>query len=123
MGIASTIAKNTLFNFVTYASDVLINFAVGVILARFLGPDEYGLYSFPNIFDFAEPLGAIFAGWIAAPLYGLILGILFFSRTLDGFTGGNISVAQDDHVGLRRVSLKIFRENSTRPGTIDKTFS
>jgi O-antigen/teichoic acid export membrane protein len=46
MGVARTIAKNTLFNFITNASDVLINFGVGILLARFLGPTDYGLYSF-----------------------------------------------------------------------------
>jgi O-antigen/teichoic acid export membrane protein len=46
MSLVKTIAKNTLFNFITHASDVLINFGVGILLARFLGPSDYGLYSF-----------------------------------------------------------------------------
>ncbi len=44
----------------------------------------------------AEPigaaLGAIFGA--AAAINGFIIGIMFFSRILDGLTGGNISVAQ-----------------------------
>lgn len=46
MGIARTIAKNTLFNFIATASDVLINFVVGIVLARSLGSEQYGFYSF-----------------------------------------------------------------------------
>jgi DHA1 family tetracycline resistance protein-like MFS transporter len=46
------------------------------------------------IFGLAEPLGGKLAGWINSPLNTIILVILFISRTLDGFTGGNISVAQ-----------------------------
>jgi DHA1 family tetracycline resistance protein-like MFS transporter len=51
----------------------------------------------------AEPLGTWLAGLLPASLSGeelvaatnaIILGILFFSRILDGITGGNISVAQ-----------------------------
>ncbi|MBI4303188.1 MAG: oligosaccharide flippase family protein [Chloroflexi bacterium] len=46
MGIAKTIAKNTSFNFVATASDIAINFVVGIVLARGLGTGQYGLYSF-----------------------------------------------------------------------------
>lgn len=46
------------------------------------------------IFGLAEPLGEILAAWTGAPLNSLVLVILFISRALDGFTGGNISVAQ-----------------------------
>jgi O-antigen/teichoic acid export membrane protein len=46
MSVARTIAKNTLFNFITNASDLLINFGIGILLARFLGPEDYGVYSF-----------------------------------------------------------------------------
>ena len=51
----------------------------------------------------AEPLGTWLAGLLPASLGGeelvtatnfIIVGILFFSRILDGVTGGNISVAQ-----------------------------
>lgn len=46
MSVIRTIAKNTLFNFITNASDQLINFGTGILLARYLGPEDYGLYSF-----------------------------------------------------------------------------
>jgi MFS transporter, DHA1 family, tetracycline resistance protein len=43
----------------------------------------------------AEPLGHLLAGFFAASApHAFILGILFFSRILDGLTGGNITVAQ-----------------------------
>ncbi len=46
MGVAGTIAKNTFFNFVATACDVVINLAVGIILARSLGAEQYGVYAF-----------------------------------------------------------------------------
>ena len=46
MSITRTIAKNTMFNFITHASDSVVNFGVGVLLARYLGAADYGLYSF-----------------------------------------------------------------------------
>lgn len=46
MSLTRTIAKNTLFNFIIIGSQTLFNLLVGVLLARFLGPDDYGLYSF-----------------------------------------------------------------------------
>lgn len=46
MGVASTIAKNTMFNFVATASDLVINFVVGIVLARSLGTEQYGQYAF-----------------------------------------------------------------------------
>ena len=46
------------------------------------------------LFGIAEPLGEIFSGWLSIPVNTMIISILFFSRALDGFTGGNISVAQ-----------------------------
>jgi len=46
MGVARTIAKNTVFSFVTSASDVIVTMAVGIVLARLLGPEEYGQYAF-----------------------------------------------------------------------------
>jgi O-antigen/teichoic acid export membrane protein len=45
MGVAGTIAKNTLFNFVATASDLLVTFVVGIVLARSLGTEQYGLYA------------------------------------------------------------------------------
>ena len=47
------------------------------------------------LLGFAEPLGRLFAGWVAPQaVNGVIVGILFISRILDGLTGGNITVAQ-----------------------------
>jgi len=46
MSVTRTVAKNTFFNFVTTACDVLINLAIGILLARSLGADQYGTYSF-----------------------------------------------------------------------------
>lgn len=45
MRTAVQIAKNTAFNFVTTASDVLVNLVIGIMLARSLGPEQYGLYA------------------------------------------------------------------------------
>jgi O-antigen/teichoic acid export membrane protein len=45
MGIAGTIARNTVFNFIATSSNVLISFAVGIVLARILGTEQYGLYA------------------------------------------------------------------------------
>lgn len=45
MGTSKTIAKNTLFNFIATASDLLINMVIGIVLARGLGTEQYGLYS------------------------------------------------------------------------------
>jgi O-antigen/teichoic acid export membrane protein len=46
MSTAGTIAKNTLFNFIATASDLLINFVVAIVLARGLGTEQYGTYAF-----------------------------------------------------------------------------
>jgi O-antigen/teichoic acid export membrane protein len=46
MSVTRTIAKNTLFNFITNASDQFINFGTSILLARYLGTEGYGLYSF-----------------------------------------------------------------------------
>jgi DHA1 family tetracycline resistance protein-like MFS transporter len=55
------------------------------------------------LLGFAVPLGRLLAGLLPASVAGgnslavtntITLGILFFSRILDGLTGGNISVAQ-----------------------------
>jgi len=45
MGTSQTIAKNTVFNFIATASDLLINLLIGIMLARGFGPTQYGLYS------------------------------------------------------------------------------
>ena len=42
----------------------------------------------------ADPLGRWTAGMIGLPVNATILGLLFLSRSIDGLTGGNISVAQ-----------------------------
>lgn len=54
----------------------------------------FGTFSGFLLFGLAEPLGQLLAASTGAPVNSLILAILFFSRALDGFTGGNISVAQ-----------------------------
>ncbi|MFH2040700.1 MAG: MFS transporter [Chloroflexota bacterium] len=47
------------------------------------------------LLGFAAPIGKALAAWLSLPSANLaILGVLFFSRILDGLTGGNISVAQ-----------------------------
>lgn len=46
------------------------------------------------IFGIAEPAGEFLAGWMGYSTNFMILAVLFSSRILDGFTGGNISVAQ-----------------------------
>lgn len=45
MGIAKTIAKNTMFGFIATAADTVAMVAVGIVLARYLGTEQYGLYS------------------------------------------------------------------------------
>ena len=35
-----------MFNFITQASDSIVNFGIGILLARYLGSADYGLYSF-----------------------------------------------------------------------------
>jgi DHA1 family tetracycline resistance protein-like MFS transporter len=47
------------------------------------------------LLGFADPIGRSIAGYFSLPSANtLILAILFFSRILDGLTGGNITVAQ-----------------------------
>lgn len=47
------------------------------------------------LLGFAEPAGKAMAGALGlASANAAILGVLFFSRALDGLTGGNISIAQ-----------------------------
>jgi len=46
------------------------------------------------LFGFAVPVGQKLAVLLGVPINIMILAVLFFSRALDGFTGGNISVAQ-----------------------------
>jgi len=56
MGTARIIAKNTFFNFITNAADIVINLGAGIVLARSLGPDHYGVYTF---LTWALTLGAV----------------------------------------------------------------
>jgi MFS transporter, DHA1 family, tetracycline resistance protein len=47
------------------------------------------------LLGFAEPIGRGLANWLApAAVNSFVLGVLFFSRLVDGLTGGNITVAQ-----------------------------
>jgi DHA1 family tetracycline resistance protein-like MFS transporter len=47
------------------------------------------------LLGFAAPLGRLLAGLVAPQAVNtVIIGILFFSRILDGLTGGNLTVAQ-----------------------------
>lgn len=47
------------------------------------------------LLGFADPLGRLLSGLIAPNAANVfIIGVLFFSRILDGLTGGNITVAQ-----------------------------
>jgi O-antigen/teichoic acid export membrane protein len=45
MGVTRTIAKNSLFNFITTGTSSLAMFIVGILLARYLGTEKYGVYS------------------------------------------------------------------------------
>jgi len=45
MGVARTIAKNTIFNLISAATDFVVNFVVGIVLARGLGTEQYGIYA------------------------------------------------------------------------------
>jgi O-antigen/teichoic acid export membrane protein len=45
MGVANTIAKNSAQNFITTALNSLSVFVVGIVLARYFGTEQYGLYS------------------------------------------------------------------------------
>ena len=46
------------------------------------------------LFGIADSIGGVIASWLDGNANIVILAILFISRALDGFTGGNISVAQ-----------------------------
>ncbi len=46
MGISKTVAKNTLFNFINIAATAVISFVISILLARGLGVEQYGLYTF-----------------------------------------------------------------------------
>ncbi len=46
MGIARTIARNTIYELITNVSELGIAFVVGIVLTRGLGPEQYGLYAY-----------------------------------------------------------------------------
>ena len=47
------------------------------------------------LLGFADPIGRTITAWFSLPSENVtIMGVLFFSRILDGLTGGNITVAQ-----------------------------
>jgi O-antigen/teichoic acid export membrane protein len=46
VSIARTIAKNTLFNFIETGTDFATGFVTGIVLARSLGVEQYGLYAY-----------------------------------------------------------------------------
>lgn len=46
MSIQKKIAKNAIYNFLVKAIGLVFAFIASVVVARFLGPDKYGLYSF-----------------------------------------------------------------------------
>ena len=50
MGVARTIAKNSLFQFIATAATTSATFVVGIVLARYLGAEQYGIYSFMTWF-------------------------------------------------------------------------
>jgi O-antigen/teichoic acid export membrane protein len=45
MSITQTIAKNTVFSFIATATDTIAMIVVGIVLARYLGTEQYGMYS------------------------------------------------------------------------------
>lgn len=45
MSISKTIAKNTMFGFIATGADAVAMLLVGIVLARNLGTEQYGLYS------------------------------------------------------------------------------
>ncbi len=46
MSISGTIARNTTFGFIAAVSELVIAFVLGVVLARNLGTESYGLYAY-----------------------------------------------------------------------------
>lgn len=61
MGITKTIAKNTVFSAIATATDSVAMVVVGIVLARYLGAEKYGLYTvlmqFLSLALFAVNLG------------------------------------------------------------------
>ena len=46
MTIARTIVKNSLFTIISNFSESIVGFGAGIVLARYLGPGDYGLYAY-----------------------------------------------------------------------------
>lgn len=46
MSISQTIAKNSMFNFISMAAEAVAVFVSSIVLARYLGTEQYGLYAF-----------------------------------------------------------------------------
>lgn len=46
MSVARTIAKNTVFGFVETGTDLVTGFLLGILLARSLGSEQYGIYAY-----------------------------------------------------------------------------
>jgi O-antigen/teichoic acid export membrane protein len=46
LSIQKKIAKNAVYNFLTKAIALAFGFVASVVVARFLGPEKYGVYSF-----------------------------------------------------------------------------
>jgi O-antigen/teichoic acid export membrane protein len=46
VGVARTVAKNTVFNFITTISELAIGLVTGIVLARSLGTEQYGVYAY-----------------------------------------------------------------------------
>ena len=92
MSIARIIAKNTFFNFIISASDVIVSLVIGIVLARRLGPDQYGTYSF---LMWALTLGAL--------VTNLGLNSLLTRFIAEALGQGNM----DEAKGLVRISLSV----------------
>jgi O-antigen/teichoic acid export membrane protein len=45
MGVAETIAKNSIFNFINIVAEAVSAFFISIVLARHLGTEQYGLYA------------------------------------------------------------------------------
>jgi len=45
MGVARTIAKNSIFNFINTLAGAVGSFVISIVLARYLGIEQYGLYA------------------------------------------------------------------------------
>jgi O-antigen/teichoic acid export membrane protein len=46
MGMAVTIAKNSVFSIIASMSEMLVGFVTSIVLARSLGTEQYGIYAY-----------------------------------------------------------------------------